>query len=483
MARAMLRLGRKAMAKPKKSYTPAPSIPPEMAQRIETILEVIAGRVSVAQAARSLGMSRNHFQTILHRGMAALVESVRVQPAGRPPKPKQVLSLEQDNERLRRENARLRETAATTERFLQAASGMLQGRIRPARQARARKSASAGDEDGSEGEPRRSHRLREIEQVKALGFTASLAAALFGVHASTVRRWKRREHEDRSATCAARRHCIPVHAIERAVGIVCELKGQVGADSLRHSVPELSRREAARVKADTLTEMERARKCGLVRVRVAVPGIVRGLDGMYVHSANAVVHALVIADAAVPYRTGVKVGRHYDAQLVASALEHDIEEHGAPLVYRLDRAKSHDAPRVRELLERHQVLLLHGPPRCPRFYGQLERQNREHRAWTDELGEIPAEQVEERLKAALQALNTIWRRRALGWQTAAEAWDHRPTLNVDRLALRDEVEERAAMIRRHPHKRGEAADLAQRLAIEQALETRGYLRQTIGGWC
>ena len=48
------------------------------------------------------------------------------------------------------------------------------------------------------------------------------------------------------------------------------------------------------------------------------------------------------------------------------------------LVVRMDRAKAHRAPRVTALLDAHKVLVLHGPPRYPRFYGQLERQNREH---------------------------------------------------------------------------------------------------------
>jgi transposase len=469
------------MAKPRKSYTPAPSIPPEMAQRIETIMEVVAGRLSVVQAARTLGLSRNHFQTLLHRGMGALVDAVAPQQAGRPPKAREVTALEQENQRLRRENARLRETAETSERFLRAASGLLQGRIRPVRQARARKSTSATDDDGSEGEPRCARRLRQVEELRGLGVRASMAATLLGVHPSTVRRWKRCGSQDRSTAGALRARCVPAQAVERAARIVCELKGQVGADSLRRSVPQLSRRQAARIKAETLTRIERARKRGLVQVRVSVPGIVRGLDGMHVRCANAAVHALVSADAAVPYRTGVKVGPHYDAALVAAALERDIEAHGAPLVYRLDRAKAHDAPEVHEILAHHHILLLHGPPHCPRFYGQLERQNREHRAWADELGELPAEQVQERLEAIMQALNTLWRRRSLDWQTAAEAWDHRLILQVDRAALRDEVEERAARIRRQ--NRSDTADLAQRLAIEQALETRGYLRQTIGGWC
>jgi hypothetical protein len=106
-----------------------------------------------------------------------------------------------------------------------------------------------------------------------------------------------------------------------------------------------------------------------------------------------------------------------------------------------------------------------------------------HRAWDDELSLLAADDVEISLRQALQSLNTLWRRPSLEWHTAAEAWDARPRLEIDRQALRDEVEDRAARIGRELQRRGKPADRAQRLAIEQALETRGYLRQTIGGWC
>jgi len=56
-------------------------------------------------------------------------------------------------------------------------------------------------------------------------------------------------------------------------------------------------------------------------------------------------------------------------------------------------------------------------------------------------------------------------------------------LVVDRTALREEVMERTVRIGRELERRGQPADLAERLAIEQALKTRGYLRQTPGGWC
>jgi len=272
-------------------------------------------------------------------------------------------------------------------------------------------------------------------------------------------------------------------AAKRASELVRRLHGLVGAESLRRSVPGISRREAAWVKAQTLTLMERERKGSLTRVTVTRPDVMRGLDGMYLHGAEGTLHALFTADAAVPYRTQVKTATRYDAQLVARALRSDIDKHGAPLVYRFDRARAHDVPAVREMLQAHQVLVVHGPPRCPRFYGQHERQNREHRAWTNELAMLPLEQIELRLEEILEAVNKLWRRRTLGWKTAYEAWSARPRLEIDRRALREEVSERAAGIRRHMQCRGKPADLAERLAIEQALETRGYLRQQIGGWC
>lgn len=474
------------MAK-KKSYTPAPQVPPEQLQRLALILEVLAGKRTVAEGARTLGMSRNHFQTILHRGLASLAQSISPKPAGRPAKPEQVASLEAQLESLRRENARLQERVGTTDRLLQVASGLLHGRIRPTgRAARAKKSAGGPNDDKSEPEPQaeRHRKLEGAEEMRRLGLSAPFSAAIAGVHESTLRRWKARTR--RGAPLAVRRagaRELCAQSTRRASAIVRSLNGLVGAESLRRSVEGISRREAARVKAQTLSLMERERKSSLTRVTVTAPDVMRGLDGMYLRGADGTLHALFTADAAVPYRTQVRTARRYDAQLVARALRSDIENNGAPLVYRFDRASVHDVPAVREMLQAQQVLVLHGPPRYPRFYGQHERQNREHRAWAEELALLPLEDIEPRLEEILEAVNKLWRRRTLGWKTAYEAWSARPRFQIDRRALREEVSERAARIRRHMQHRGKPADLAERLAIEQALETRGYLRQQLGGWC
>jgi hypothetical protein len=475
------------MPKNKKSYTPAPQVPPELMQRLALVLEVLSGSCTVSQAARALGLSRNHFQTILHRGLTGLVEGIERRPGGRPAKAQELAALEAELAQLRRENARLLDRVGTTERLLQAASGLLQGRLRPAgRQVRSKRTKAPADEK-AEPDAAQRRKLEVVKQMKGLGLGASLAAAVAGVHASSVRRWRARERRGEplvsSRAPSVKPALAPAEARDHAGEIVRRLHGLVGADSLRRSVPGISRRAAARVKADTLSDMERERKGMLTRVTVTVPGVMRGLDGMYLHGADGAAHALFSADAAVPYRTGVKVGTRYDAKLVARALASDMEQNGAPLVYRLDRASAHDAPAVRELLAAHRVLVLHGPPHCPRFYGQHERQNREHRAWDEELALVPIEDIELRLKDMLVAVNEIWKRRTLGWRTAYEAWSARVRLEVDRSALREEVNERAARIGRQLQCRGKPADLAERLAIQQALESRGYLRQQIGGWC
>lgn len=80
-------------------------------------------------------------------------------------------------------------------------------------------------------------------------------------------------------------------------------------------------------------------------------------------------------------------------------------------------------------------------------------------------------------------MNAAWPRRCLTWRTSEEAWQSRPGIEVDRAALREEVQDRAARIRRQAEGRAAVAAMAERLAIEAALTKLGYLRREPGGWC
>jgi hypothetical protein len=273
---------------------------------------------------------------------------------------------------------------------------------------------------------------------------------------------------------------VAADTVSQVAGRIKELRGLVGAESLRRSFAGLSRRAAARIKSETLTQMERDRQAEAQRIRVTQPGVLRGFDAMHVEAQGRRGFLLVAADGSVPYRTSCASVPHYDGRAVSRFLERDLNLNGAPLVLRFDRAKQHAAPAVLELLAEHKVLVLHGPPYRARFYGQLERQNREHRAWLEALG---GEDDAQNLPAMIDALNSKWRRSTLGWHTAAEIWEARPRLEVDRTELQQEVRERAARARRDMELRGKPADIADRIAIEQALIRRGLLRREIGGWC
>ena len=360
------------MSKRTPSYTATPSVAPEQLPRLTAVIEVMAGVSTVSAAARSLGLSRNHFQTILHRAAAAMIEVLATHPGGRPPRNPTLTGLQAELARLQRENRRLRTQVESTEQLLKAAGGLLQGRIRRSgRQARRKAEGDRGEEAADSDAEARQRILEGVAVMRRLGIGSTTAAGLAGVHAATLRRWRALERGC-GQEVPRERSSAPPAAVERVRELVRQLHGLVGAESLRRSVDGLSRRAAARIKAETLTAIERERRAALTRVVVRVPGVLRGMDAMQVGTTRGRCYALICADGATPYRTTLATGPRYDTQLVERTLRADLEQNGAPLVYRLDRAAAHTAPAARALLDAHGVLVLQGPPHYPGFYGQLE---------------------------------------------------------------------------------------------------------------
>ncbi len=462
--------------KPPSSYTPSPQVPPELAARVAVILQVLSGEKSVSEAARELNLSRNHFQSLLHRSLAAMIEEISPKEPGRPAKTQAMSELEQRLKRLERENVRLKRRVEATDELITVAGELLHGQRSPG-QRRTRKSDVGTDED-EEPEPR-TLLLAAVDRMHALGLTLARASWLAGLSAATLRRWRcrrfQRERHPSLPTCATR---------QKAETLVRSLHGLIGAAALSHGIEGLSRRAAARIKADTLTALERQRKAALDQVTVNAAGVIRGIDAMYVVTGDQPQYALIAADAAAPYRTSVAVSMRYDAALVTQLLDADITQHGAPLVLRADRARAHGTAEVRSILERHQILLLHGPARYPRFYGQLERQNREHRAWLAAVADPAGASMQHLLERMIWCLNPLWPRRRLGWRTAAEVWRDRPSISRQtRTSFLEEVKERTRKLACRLNVRGVASDLIERLAIEQTLTHMGYLQLQSGARC
>jgi transposase InsO family protein len=466
------------MKKPS-TYTANPEVPAEQLPRLAAIMQVLNGTKTVSEAARELNLARNHFQTILHRAMGAMIEEIAPKERGRPPKPQPQSDLEQRLKKLERENARLRKRVEATDELLTVAGQLLHGQRQPGREHK--RSAERAAEGSDDAEPEGAHRaiLDAVDRMHALGVSLTRSAALAGADASTLRRWRH------TSSCTTLRRSLPARAlVEYVEDRVRSLHGLIGASALSHGITGLTRRAAAQIKAHTLTLMERERQQSLTHVHVRAAGVVRGIDAMYLKTASDVRYALIAADASVPYRTSVIIGAHYNAELVAQLLEQDIEANGAPLVLRADRAKAHDAPAVRELLERHQILILHGPPRYPRFYGQLERQNREHRAWLDALADPAGAPMQALMERMLYSLNHLWPRKNLAWRCPAQAWNERkPISALDRARFNEEVIDRKKRLAQTRVARAKPNDYCERLAIEQTLTHMRYLQQQSGGRC
>ena len=130
----------------KKSYTGLPEVPPELHTRYETVMAVVAGSLTVSDGAKRLGLSRNRFQSLVHRAMASMIEELGPKAGGRPPLPARERQLELEAGKLRLQNERLLRKVETTERILGVASGFLHARADRGRRRDPQKKSDAEDE-------------------------------------------------------------------------------------------------------------------------------------------------------------------------------------------------------------------------------------------------------------------------------------------------------------------------------------------------
>lgn len=471
----------------KSRYTKAPTPPPELEARFQKMLEVLSGKTTMSEAARQLGWSRNHFQSIFNTGLTHLLEGLAPKPPGPKAKPPEVAELEERVRQLEADNAFLQEKLERVDRLMGLTSELMhgqRGRGRRAASTPPKEKATTSDSD-EEPHGRAQLALEAARRMRAAGAPATWAACATGTSASTLRRWSLREA--RGQRLCQRRGPPPGSGVPAdttaAEAKVRLLRGCIGAAALAHGDCGLSRRQAAEVVVRVRTELENERKEAATRVHVLAAGLLRGFDAVFALTAAGLAPVLVSGDAAVPYRTQLMVAEHYDELAVAAALAADFEENGAPLVLRLDRAKQHSTPRVQAVLDAHQVLALHGPPHCPRYYGQLERQNREHQAWLVSLGLVSFDELVSQCALMRTAFNEELPRRNLGWLSAAAVWNSRPALKLDRLGFREEVDQLRCRLEEQKTEEWPYEGAAQRFAIEATLTQRGLLRRVLGGWC
>lgn len=468
-------------------YVREPAVRQVLQERYRTVLMAITGEVTVTDGAKRLGMSRVRFQTLMHRGLAGLIGELTPKTPGRRPKPVEQSALERKMARLENENAKLRNRVELTEKLLGTAGDLLRGKLQlRARPPRPNKTPEPGDPLSEEPDGLARYGLAASKELTEHFGSRARAATLLGVHPTTLRRWEQNESEGGllvKKRGPARRQRPTATALSHVEVLLRESKCKIGVEVLRQEESVFTRSELARIKEVLAAQLERDRVAAKQRVIVSRPGVIRGFDEMNVPTLDGTRHLYAFADGGVQYRTTMKLLEEYTGKRTAETTNEDFDRHGAPLVWRVDRAAQHETDDVLEVLRRHGVLLLHGPPHCPWYYGQLERQNRDHREQIDLIGLVPAPVMAVEIQRMTNLLNNLWRRASLGYKTPQEAWMKREPIGVDRNEFADEVSQRTERIAAELRNAGESDSQASRFAIEAALKQRELIRCQPGGWC
>src|ERR1041385_8743961 len=230
------------MAKDKTpTYTPEPELPddPELRKRLTEIVAVLSHKQTMSGAARSLNMSRNHFQTIFHRVLGAMVDAVTPRPPGRPSKPPREAELEAENARLQTELDAMTTRTDAIERMMTLVGGIASGRT-PLPRSKSKKTKAKSEDP----EPVLT-RSQAVAAMRELGTTTEVCAAILGVSTSTVlRATKPVERAPKPTRPYDETRCAHVRSLVR------DTHGLVGAQSLgvaaglpRRVCAEIKRRE------------------------------------------------------------------------------------------------------------------------------------------------------------------------------------------------------------------------------------------------
>jgi hypothetical protein len=436
---------------------------------------VLSGRMTKAEGARRLGLSRSYFQSVCNRVAAEMAKSLVQGSPGRPGMSERERRLQEENRELSRQNARQKLELEQQRVAIEALSHAL----------RERRSARPVERDDSEDSEVADSRHFAAVQMHLHGLRLVVIALVLGLATRTLRRYVARARA--GEPLVNRRGPGPASSPGEDVVALVEhevrgSRGLMGAACLAVKTGT-SRRQAAAIKDRVLTEMERERKAGSLSVRVSEPGVMRSFDQLYVTVDGWMRVLLICADACVPYRTTIALVESYDSVSVASVIELDISLHGVPYFWRMDRASPHMTDEVLGVLDERSVLPLFGPPRHPGFYGQMERMNNEHRSWLAAGPDLTTGNIGHELYEMRMVLNNEVVRPILGYRTSAAIWGERQPPQLDRHELKQEVSDTAAMIYGEVVDDRDAELLSWRRAIERVMIAKGLMTIGRGAWC
>lgn len=276
----------------------------------------------------------------------------------------------------------------------------------------------------------------------------------------------------------------------QAVCVEWERQGRPGWRPVARGLPgvpvRLVQRSVAELKRRTRKADQERREAHQVRVEVLARDAVWARDGLFCgRRRRSPVEGEVMRDRGSMRMVMCEVQEGALAgELAVERWERVRRERGLPLVVQLDNGSANRSEAVREYLARHQVIVLWNLPRTPEHNGAAEKAVGEVKRVAG-LGRgtclSGVREAQERLDAAVEALDRHRRRASKGWRTAMELDGVLPSVHTAGRARFYEVCKRRMEEAVLDAKTWRKARLAEREAVWSALEEFGLVRRTRGG--
>jgi transposase InsO family protein len=163
---------------------------------------------------------------------------------------------------------------------------------------------------------------------------------------------------------------------------------------------------------------------------------------------------------------------------VVSYMEEAFQRYGPPLVLKHDGDSIFHGDRMRELLDRHEVLDLTGPRSYPQYNGKKERSIRDVKSYERALRRSGKRlTLRQRLDETIHDLNEERPRPVLGGRTAREVFTQDNVKLLDRRRFRKEVDRTEQRLLAIARSRSEQRS-ARRRAIEEVLLRYSLMKES-----
>jgi transposase InsO family protein len=299
-----------------------------------------------------------------------------------------------------------------------------------------------------------------------------MMAKVMGINTQSLRRWKKRSKKVAVAPIRrGRPEVIPPEARWKIRRCYQDHFGQWGPSvlrcwAIREGIGTWSVGTVAKVIADLASTPEVIPKPK--KYEIASPMAMWSEDGTCFKERGRKKELLVLQDECSRYKINRRLASGpADATEVADYLKEAFDRHGAPLVLKHDGGSIFHDGKVKNLLDKHDVVELTSPPYYPPFNGKKERSMRDIKSYERALRKHgKGTSLLERIDITMHDLNDERPRPVLGGRTAIEVFEKDRSSLPNRKRFKMEVETRRVELEARAGSRKEIQAARRKAVIE-----------------